>query len=349
MTKKKNRSFKVIILSVLLIFLLIGSVVGYFYLDAGLNQTILNSKNRLFKVNKGETLNSLCQRMLADELVSDCLPIKLHAKVFDTYTGIKSGTYEMNKKMVFSHFLLNLVEGNEKQFPFTIVEGDNIYQVLAKLNNAKLLENDLAGLPLPETSKKLGLNYKSPEGWLYPETYYYSANTSASELLSRAVKKQITVLNKAWGEKADNLAIHDVYQALILASIIEKESSVAGERDIISSVFHNRLKKRMRLQTDPTVIYGIWHEYDGDIKRKHLNQMTPYNTYRIKGLTPTPISNPSLASIVAVLHPAQTNYLYFVASGNGDHIFSPSLEEHNRAVRNYLKKQRIKSLQNNDG
>ena len=345
----KKKSIVPLIIGIL--FGLIALVGGgtYFYINSGINQVIQNDKDMLFKVYKGESLLKLCARMERIELISNCMPLKLYSKVFPKYVAIKSGTYELKKNTELSAFLLSVVGGKEKQYSFTIIEGENIYQVLEKLTTAKRLDNDLKGLSIKKVAEVLELPYESPEGWLHPETYNYSLDSSASDLLKRAVDKQLNMLTSLWPDRSGNLTIIKPYQALILASIIEKESSADGERDIISSVFHNRLRDGMRLQTDPTVIYGIWHEYDGDIKRSHLRQHTRYNTYRIDGLPPTPIANPSKASIEAALRPQDTSYYYFVASGTGKHVFSESLEQHNRAVRNYLRKQRLESLKKTNG
>ena len=346
---KKKKSILTIIVGIFAGILLLGIGAGYFYISSGIQQTVMTKKDTLFKVYNGETLLKLCARMESIKLISDCVPLKLYSKISPKYVPIKSGTYELKVGMPLSVFLTYVVQGKEKQYSFTIIEGDNIYQVLEKLKTAERLNNDLAEQSIKKVAEALELPYESPEGWLHPETYYYSLDSTASDLLKRAVEKQKEELKALWPERDVNLSIYKSYQALIVASIIEKESSVHAERDTISSVIHNRLHKGMRLQTDPTVIYGIWHEYKGDITRAHLRQKTRYNTYRIDGLPPTPIANPSRASIEAALKPKDTDFLYFVAAGDGKHVFSQNLEEHNRAVRNYLRKQRLENLKKNNG
>ena len=340
---------KLIILVVVLVVLLLGAGGGYFWLNSALSQPVQNKQTQLVEVKKGQTLNQLCNQLERKGIVSNCLAIKLYSKVFDTYTGIQSGIYELKPKQELQNFLLSLVMGQVKQYSFTIIEGENLYQVLDKLDKAKGLKNDLADKSHKQVAMALDLKYSSAEGWLYPETYKYPAGSKATELLSRAVAKQQQILQQQWQSKQEESALGTAYEALILASIIEKESSVAGERDKISSVFHNRLNIDMRLQTDPTTIYGVWEEYEGDITREHLRQKNAYNTYRINGLPPTPIANPSAASLQAALNPASTEYFYFVASGDGDHIFSKTLEQHNRALRNYLRKQRLNKLKDKNG
>ncbi|MFA0232494.1 endolytic transglycosylase MltG, partial [Vibrio sp. 10N.261.45.A7] len=191
-----------------------------------------------------------------------------------------------------------------------------------------------------EIAEKLGIENEKLEGLFLAETYHYTYGTSDLDLLKRAHRDLMNVVNEEWENRADKLPLKSPYEALILASIIEKETAVASERERVSSVFVNRLNKRMRLQTDPTVIYGMGDSYDGNIRKKDLRTPTPYNTYTMSGLPPTPIAMAGKASINAALNPEKSNYLYFVASGTGGHVFSKSLTEHNRAVRAYLKQLR---------
>ncbi|OJI45892.1 putative aminodeoxychorismate lyase [Vibrio vulnificus] len=199
------------------------------------------------------------------------------------------------------------------------------------------LVHELAGLSEAEIAKRLEIPYEKLEGLFLAETYHYTYGTSDVELLKRAHEKLNRVLDKHWQQRQDKLPLKNSYEALILASIIEKETAIDEERERVASVFVNRLNKRMRLQTDPTVIYGMGEAYDGNIRKKDLRTPTPYNTYVINGLPPTPIAMAGEASIAAALNPENSSYLYFVASGKGGHVFSKTLAEHNRAVRAYLR------------
>jgi len=188
--------------------------------------------------------------------------------------------------------------------------------------------------------KRLGSPYKHPEGLFFPETYFFEKNTSDFELLKRAYQKMQQVLQQEWAGREPGLTLESPYQALILASIVEKETGKPSERARIAGVFIRRLRKGMLLQTDPTVIYGMGDRYQGNIRRQDLKQATPYNTYVIKGLPPTPIAMPGREAIHAVMHPAAGNSLYFVARGDGGHVFSATLREHVNAVNKYQKKRR---------
>jgi UPF0755 protein len=223
-----------------------------------------------------------------------------------------------------------------------MIEGSRFQDWLKKLSEAPHLKHTLTGLTESEIAEKLSIPHKKLEGLFLAETYYFTQGTSDLDILQRAHLKLNQVLDRVWQHKADHLPFRSPYEALILASIIEKETAVDDERRRIASVFLNRLKKNMRLQTDPTVIYGMGDKYHGNIRKKDLKTPTPYNTYVIRGLPPTPIATVGVASLEAVMNPETTDYLYFVASGQGGHVFSKSLSAHNRAVRNYLKQLRNK-------
>ncbi len=305
-----------------------------------LSNAPLLSNTRYFEVKRGDTFVAICQRWQQAHWIERCLPYQVYGKMFPERVNVKAGVYELQGLSVLDA-LSKLTTGAQADFMFTIIEGQTFKQVLANLKAAPFIDFDLNETNLArhfwgEIEEVFGAADFHPEGWLYPETYHYHAYNKASTLLKHASERMQTQLTLAWQQRAQDLPINSAYEALILASIIEKETGKAQERPVIASVFVNRLNRKMRLQTDPTVIYGLGDSFDGDIKRRHLREYTPYNTYRIKGLPPTPIAMPSFDAIKAATQPAQTDYLYFVSKGDGSHYFSKSLKEHNQAVKRYI-------------
>ena len=291
------------------------------------------TESRLYTVAKGTGFNQLCRDLVAEQIIERCGPLKWFTKFSPHLRGIKAGVFQLQPQISHRQLLQGLVSGVEHQFDFTIVEGERLRDVLTKIKQSQYLIDDIESAN--QISDLFANPYASLEGLLYPDTYYYVANSSAKALLHRAYKRMDEKLNQAWLKRSDNLPYDNPYQALIMASIIEKETAQGFERPLIASVFVNRLRKKMRLQTDPTVIYGLGESFDGDITRAHLRQKTPYNTYRINGLPPTPIAMPALAAIDAALNPNDSPYLYFVSKKDGTHQFSKTLAEHNKAVRYY--------------
>ena len=225
------------------------------------------------------------------------------------------------------------------------IEGKTFKEWRKNLENAPHLKQTLQGktdkeimalLDIPAVAKAV-YEWNNMDGWLYPDTYNYTPNSTDLELLKRSTTRLQKALDKAWNERDENLPLADPYQMLILASIVEKETGIAAERPQVASVFINRLKANMKLQTDPTVIYGMGERYTGNIRKKDLETMTPYNTYMIEGLPPTPIAMVSESALQAVAHPAKTDFYYFVADGSGGHKFTRNLNEHNKAVQEYLR------------
>ena len=257
---------------------------------------------------------------------------------------IKVGTYEIPANSSLVDVLNILVEGREKGFFVTLVEGGRFKDFLAVVMKNKNFNHVLhKDITVEQLNNLLGVNEKSFEGLLMPDTYNVRYGANDSELIKRAYERQKDFLAKEYEKRAGDLPYKNSYEALIMASIIEKETSLESERKDIASVFVNRLKKGMKLQTDPTVIYGVGEKYKGKVYKSFLNDNNPYNTYIIDGLPPTPIAMPSKDSIIAALHPNETEFLYFVAKGPNPqegHVFTKTLKQHEQAVAEYRKKVR---------
>ena len=248
---------------------------------------------------------------------------------------IKAGEFELTPGMRPGDLLDQLISGKTIQYPITLVEGWTFRQAVEAIAADPRFGGDLAGKTDAELMSALGLPGEHPEGWIFPDTYSFPRRTTGMDVLRRAHERMQQILAQEWDGREEGLPLETPYQALILASIIEKETAVPAERPAIAGVFVRRLQKGMRLQTDPTVIYGMGDRYDGNIRRADLQEATPYNTYVIDGLPPTPIALAGREAIRAALHPAPGDSLYFVARGDGSHAFSANLEDHNAAVRKY--------------
>jgi len=253
---------------------------------------------------------------------------------------IKAGEYHIEQGTTLPQLLEQFIEGKVIQYSMTIIDGMTSQMLIDQVAESLQLRHTLVSNNLADVMLELGLGEQYGEGLFYPETYYFPFDTTDLSFLKRANKQMMLNLDREWQARADDLPYKSAYEALIMASIIEKESGIAEERPQIAGVFVRRLQKGMRLQTDPTVIYGMGKSYKGNIRRKDLRTDTPYNTYTRFGLPPSPIALPSIESIHAALHPADGKSLYFVATGTeGRHVFSSNLKDHNKAVRRYqLKK-----------
>ena len=248
---------------------------------------------------------------------------------------IRAGSYEIPAGTTPRRLLSMLVRGEESLRSLTVVEGWNWRQLRQALARAEQLRHDSVGLSDAQIMAQLGRPGVAPEGRFYPDTYSYAKNSSDLRLLARALKAMDRQLERAWAARSPGVALQSPEQALILASIVEKETGKGSDRAMISSVFHNRLRQGMLLQTDPTVIYGLGEAFDGNLRRVHLRTDTPWNTYTRAGLPPTPIAMPGKAALLAAVQPASSPALYFVAKGDGSSHFSQTLDEHNRAVNRY--------------
>lgn len=258
-----------------------------------------------------------------------------HARLSGEAQAIKAGEYRLSPGMTAKDLLALLVSGRVIQRAFTIVEGWTFEELLHAVRGSELLVPTLKAASADEIMTRLGRPGVHPEGRFFPDTYHFPKGTTDIEFLSRAYETMESHLATAWANRDPELPFGDSYEALILASIVEKETAVPEERARVAGVFVRRLEKGMRLQTDPTVIYGLGAAFDGNLRRRDLSSDTPYNTYTRKGLPPTPIAMPGAAAIDAVMHPLIDGSLYFVAKGDGSHHFSKTYREHVNAVNRY--------------
>lgn len=326
--------------------LLLGA---YFYFEHFKQSKIqLTQATQEFTVASGTTMNQLIEQLHQEKMIQNPWLIKIWIKLDPSLANIKSGIYQLDSSMSVESVLhlLNSNQGKEPQHKIQLIEGKTLKEYLQQLDQLDPKNKVLTGLTEAQIAEKLGVK-TSLEGWIAPETYFYTDRMNDLEILQKAYQSQVQKLNLIWNDRDPNLPYQNAYEMLIMASIIEKETGIASERNRVASVFINRLQKKMKLQTDPTIIYGLGDRYKGTIYRSQINDTTNlYNTYVIDGLPPTPISMPSMASLYAAAHPEQTEYLYFVATGTGGHIFSKTYKEHQKAVENYRKKQRSKEVQN---
>ncbi len=250
---------------------------------------------------------------------------------------IKAGHYEIEAGDTAARVLDKLVRGEQALVSVTLIEGWNLHQVVAALSASPHLRNDLQGVPPAQWPGKLGLAVPHLEGRLLPDTYRVAKGATVSSVVRAAASAMDRELAQVWAQRAPDTPLRSAEEALILASIVEKETGVASDRPLVAGVFVNRLRIGMRLQTDPTVIYGLGERFDGDLRKRDLLADTPYNTYTRAGLPPTPIAMPGKAALLAAVQPARTPALYFVARGDGSSQFSATLEEHNRAIDKYIR------------
>lgn len=281
------------------------------------------------------SLNSIANQLVDQKVLRSALPFVVLARVLRKESYLQAGDYTLNKNITPYQLLLSLNHGKTTQGSITFIEGKTFKEMRAKLAKNDAIKNTIQDLSNAKVMAIMGKGEAHAEGLFFPDTFYFDRGTLDTVILKRAYDSMQAKLNKAWQNRAPNLPYKNSYEALIMASIVEKETGKAAERPMIAGVFLNRLRIGMRLQTDPTVIYGMGDQYDGNIRRKDLLKDTPHNTYTRAGLPPTPIAMPGLASIDAALHPEQTKALYFVGKGDGSHVFSNSLLEHNRAVYQY--------------
>ncbi|MDX5151150.1 MAG: endolytic transglycosylase MltG [Acidiferrobacterales bacterium] len=307
---------------------------GVFYLLLVWNWP-LDQDEQIHAIPPGHSLSAITRQLNELGVLPDRISFQILARLTGATKRIQAGEYRFKSGMNERDILSALVQGRQVKYSLRLIEGSTFADFLQLLASQPKLEQTLTGLKPSQIMQRLSYGNQYPEGRFFPDTYTYTAGTKDIDILRQAYVKMQKVLQTAWNDRADNLPYKTPYEALIMASIVEKETGRPEDRDRIAAVFVNRLRRNMRLQTDPTVIYGMGSQFDGNLRKRDLQRDTPYNTYTRKGLPPTPISLPGRDAIHAALHPAPTNDLYFVSRGDGTSEFSENYLDHNRAVRKY--------------
>jgi UPF0755 protein len=290
-----------------------------------------------FSINQGSSLKAAARQLQQAGILPNDWMFTWLGRALGKTTQIKAGNYELETAPTPLELLNMMTQGKVSQSELSVIEGWTFNQLRATLNENPAIRHDSAALSEAEIMQRLGAPEGQAEGLFFPDTYYFASGTSDMALFKRAYQTMQKHLQENWQTRAPGLPLESPYQALILASIVEKETGQAKDRSMIAGVFINRLRIGMRLQTDPSVIYGLGEKYEGKLHKNDLLTDTPYNTYTRAGLTPTPIALPGLAALQAALHPAQTNALYFVSRGDGSSEFSGTLAQHNQAVNKFIK------------
>lgn len=329
----------IFILFLLLCFVTLG-LIGYSTYLLTTDKDINSAKT--ISIAKGQSLQAILQKLRAEQIIrlDEEIVLKVYLKLVAAIASpivFQAGEFNFSDSGNLLGVLNKLEKGQPLSYSVTFIEGKTLKDTAKRLKNLKKV-TDLYILNLPDAklAELLQINYKKLEGLFLADTYKYHSQQSVAAILKQANTALMKFLDTEWEKRNPSITIKSKYEALILASIVEKETGYAPERATIASVFYNRLRKGMKLQSDPTIIYGLGDKYDGDIKTRDIRKRTAYNTYVIDGLPPTPISLVSRDSILAVLHPASTKYLFFVASGGGKHFFSVTYKEHKQAVEKYL-------------
>ena len=327
--------FKRLIVWGLIAALLVIGVLTYRLVSFQHGTISLPEEQAVFLIKSGTNIKTIAQNLTMQKIIEDPWLFILLAKLKGLETRVRAGEYQLEAGQTPDDLLETFARGSSIQYSFTIIEGWSFRQMLTALAQDPIIEHTLEGKSNAEIMEQIGYPGQHPEGMFFPDTYRFPKGTNDIEFLRRAYQVMQQHLQREWEQRDSGLPLKSSYEALILASIIEKETGVGFERPMIGAVFIQRLQRNMRLQTDPTIIYGLGEGFDGDIRFRDLKKDTPYNTYLRAGLTPTPIALPGLDAIRAALHPAKTKALYFVSKGDGTHHFSETLEEHNAAVNRY--------------
>lgn len=312
-----------------LLFVALAAYLGFNWLRP------LHPGDGIYTVSSGTTVRGFARGLAAADVIGNTWTMVLLARLRGQHRSIKAGDYVFADGVTQWGVLDQLVAGKTVRFPLTLIEGWNFREFRAALDGAEHLAHDTRGLSDAEIMARLDRTGVHPEGRFFPDTYFYSRGTSDLVVLRQAFETMAGRLALAWAGRAGELPYRNIDEALVMASIVEKETGLRTERAEIAGVFVNRLRKGMRLQTDPTVIYGLGARFDGNLRKRDLLRDGPYNTYTRRGLPPTPIAMPGTESLHAAMHPADTDNLYFVSRGDGSHVFSATLEQHNHAVQRH--------------
>ncbi len=325
--------------SLVLFFSLTTGLLLYFDYQKFLNTPFNIEQNSVFTIEPGMSFSDLNKKLKLKKITEKNRYLEILARCSNRANKIKSGEYSLTPGLLPDELLNIFVTGKVIQYSMTLLEGWQTHQMLEAIKSNAILEKHLNSYKPDTLMKELAYSEVIAEGLFFPDTYFFPKGTSDVDFLKRAYQRLKDVLNEEWQQRAPNLPYQSPYEALIMASIIEKETGLASERGTIAGVFVRRMEKKMKLQTDPTVIYAMGRQFNGNIRKKDLDIDSPYNTYRYKGLPPSPISLVGREAIYAALHPEDGKSYYFVAKGDGSHYFSENLAEHNRAVAKYqLKK-----------
>ena len=325
------------IILILAVLLVVAGFAGFRYWQAQLGRALSIDAPVVYEVPRGASFNQVVDDLAERGIIAETWSLRLLKRVdAQSLPALRAGEFRLKPGMSAREALALLGSDNVVSYSLTIPEGWTFAQMRAELNAAAKLENRTVAMSDAEVMAELGYPDQYPEGRFFPDTYRYHKGVSDLDILAQAYQRMQRTLESIWAKRDEGLPLKTPYQALIMASLIERETGADGERRKIAGVFTRRLAKGMRLQTDPTIIYGLGDDYDGNITKADLRRETPYNTYLIEGLPPTPIAMPGRAALEAAVNPAEGKALYFVAKGDGSHKFSETLDEHNAAVRRYI-------------
>ena len=327
--------FKKLLVAVICAAILVGAGTGLWVWQGlgSLSKPVFMTEPVLFDVSSGTAFSGVARQLETRGLVEKSLWVRIYGRLYPDQAKIKAGEYEFTDGMTAEVMLEKMVEGDTKHWSVQFIEGWAFSDMRAALASTERLEKLTAQWSDAQIMEAVGAAGEHPEGRFFPDTYLFTSSESDLDLLQRSFQRMENVLAEEWEGREEGLPYDSAYEALIMASIVERETGAPHERGQVAGVFVRRLQKGMRLQTDPTVIYGMGDKYKGRIGTRDLRTHTPYNTYRINGLPPTPIALPGREAIHASLHPDSGSALYFVARGDGTHKFSDTLAEHQKAVR----------------